>query len=207
MNQRTQQDDRDAQWVAAAQRGDLGAFNAIVEHYQQSVYNLALSMLRNPASAEDAAHDAFIAAYRNIGRYRGGSLSSWLLTITANRARDHLRSPHYRRTLSLDAIVEAGDSGGPWPDPEPGPADQAERAETVAAVRAAIDQLPDDHRLAVTLVDLQQLDYAEAAAVASVPIGTLKSRLSRARARLRALLQPYLELPDGPPRPTSGSSS
>ena len=191
--------------MAAAQRGDLSAFNGIVERYQQAVYNLALSMLRNPASAEDAAQDAFIAAYRNIGRYRGGSLSAWLLTIVANRARDRLRSPHYRRAVSLDAIVEAGGSGGAWPADEPGPADEAERTEAVTAVRAAVAQLPDDQRLAVTLVDLQQLDYGEAAAIASVPVGTLKSRLSRGRERLRVLLRPYLELPDAPTRLTDGS--
>ena len=207
VNERTQHDDREAQWTAAAQRGDLSAFNAIVERHQQAVYNLALSMLRDPASAEDAAQDAFIAAYRNIGRYRGGSLSAWLLTIVANRARDRMRSPAYRRAVSLDAIVEAGDPGGVWPTGEPGPADEAERGETVAAVRAAVAQLPDDQRLAVTLVDLQQLDYAEAAAVASVPVGTLKSRLSRGRERLRPLLRPYLELPGAPPRLTEGDTS
>ena len=205
MNERTQHDDREARWVADAQRGDLGAFNAIVERHQRAVYNLALSMLRDPASAEDATQDAFIAAYRNIGRYRGGSLSAWLLTIVANRARDRLRSPGYRRAVSLDAIVEAGDPGGPWPADEPGPADEAERAETVAAVRAAVTQLPDEQRLAVTLVDLQQLDYAEAASVASVPVGTLKSRLSRGRERLRDLLRPYLELPGAPARLTEGN--
>lgn len=205
MNECAQHDDSEAQWVAGAQRGDLAAFNAIVERHQRSAYNLALSMLRDPASAEDATQDAFIAAYRNIGRYRGGSLSAWLLTIVANRARDRLRSPHYRRAVSLDAIVEAGDPGGVWPSGEPGPADEAERAETVIAVRAAVAQLPDDQRLAVTLVDLQQLDYAEAAAVAAVPVGTLKSRLSRGRERLRVLLRPYLELPGAPVRLTEGS--
>ena len=94
------------QWAARARSGDLVAFNAIVERYQAMAYNLALRMLHDQASAEDVTQEAFFSAYRNIARYRGGSLRSWLLTIVANRARDVLRSPSRKRSFSLEARME-----------------------------------------------------------------------------------------------------
>ena len=187
-----------------AQEGDLVAFNAIVERYQKMAYNLALRMLRDPSAAEDATQEAFFSAYRHIARFRGGSLRSWLLTIVANGARDSLRAPSRRRTTSLEAYTEGGDPAGPWPDPDPLPDEQAVRAETSRQVQAAVAQLPEDQRLVVTLVDLQGLDYDEAAQVASVPAGTVKSRLFRGRQRLRDLLRPVLELSGGVLRQNEG---
>ena len=108
-------------WVEQAQRGDLAAFNAIVERYQKQAYNLAFRMLRDPATAEDATQEAFFSAFRSITRFRGGNLRSWLLTILANGCRDYLRSPQRWRTTSLDAIVAEGDPGGPWASPDPSP--------------------------------------------------------------------------------------
>ena len=108
-------------WVEQAQRGDLAAFNAIVERYQKQAYNLAFRMLRDPATAEDATQEAFFSAFRSITRFRGGNLRSWLLTILANGCRDYLRSPQRWRTTSLDAIVAEGDLGGPWASPDPSP--------------------------------------------------------------------------------------
>lgn len=182
------------QWVARAQAGDLIAFNAIVERHQALAYNVALRMLRDPGTAEDAAQEAFFSAYRNIGRYRGGSLRAWLLAIVANRARDVLRSPAHRRASSLEQYTEGGDPGGPWPDPGPQPDESAERAETVGLVRDAVARLPDDQRLVVTLVDLQGLDYEEASRATGANIGTVKSRLFRARQRLSELLRDHVEL-------------
>ena len=182
------------QWVARAQAGDLVAFNAIVERHQALASNVALRMLRDPGAAEDATQEAFFSAYRNIGRYRGGSLRAWLLAIVANRARDVLRSPAHRRASSLAQYTEGGDPAGPWPDPGPQPDESAERAETVGLVRNAVARLPDDQRLVVTLVDLQGLDYEEASQATGVNIGTIKSRLFRARQRLRELLRDHVEL-------------
>ena len=186
------------QWAARARSGDLVAFNAIVERYQAMAYNLALRMLHDQASAEDVTQEAFFSAYRNIARYRGGSLRSWLLTIVANRARDVLRSPSRKRSFSLEARMEqfgeTGGTSGPWVDPSDQPQEAAERAETARLVRNAIAQLPDDQGLVVTLVDLQGLDYDEASRVAGVKIGTVKSRLFRARQRLRESLRDLVEL-------------
>ena len=128
-------------WVVQALEGDLVAFNAIVERYQRMAYNLALRMLRDPSLAEDVTQESFFSAYRNLSRFRGGNLKSWLLTIVANRARDLLRSPGRTRTSSLDEALESSDSGGHWADPDDQPDEQAIRAETSQLVRSAIDQL------------------------------------------------------------------
>ena len=197
--------DRDElEWTLRAQEGDLVAFNAIVERYQTRAYNLALRMLRSPSAAEDATQEAFFSAYRHIASFRGGSLRSWILTIVANAARDALRAPSRRRTTSLEAYTEGGDPAGPWPDPDPLPDEQAVRAETSRQVHDALDRLPEDQRLVVTLVDLEGLGYDEAAQVARVPVGTVRSRLFRGRRRLRDLLRPALELSGDLPRQTQG---
>ena len=182
----------DQELVQRSQHGELAAFNAIVERYQRFAYHLALRMLRDPSEAEDVTQEAFFSAYRAIPRFRGGTLRSWVLTIVANGARDRLRSPH-RRTASLDAFIEGGDPGGPWPSPGPSPEEQVLQGETGRQVQAALAQLPTGQRLVVTLVDLQGLGYEEAAQAAQVSVGTVKSRLSRGRDRLRSLLRPVLE--------------
>ena len=193
-------DPQEQSWVSQAQQGDLAAFNAIVERYQQIAYNLALRMLRDPSMAQDVTQEAFFSAYRNIERYRGGSLRSWLLTIVANRSRDILRSPARTRTSSLEAFTEGGDPGGPWAHPDDPPEVQAERAETARAVQDAVAQLPEDQRLVIALVDLQQMDYEEAARIAGVSMGTVKSRIFRGRRRLKELLRPVWELSESAPR-------
>ena len=199
-NPESRTDAQEQTWVKQAQQGDLVAFNAIVERYQQMAYNLALRMLRDPSLAEDVTQEGFFSAYRNIQRYRGGSLKSWILTIVANRARDILRSPARTRTSSLEAFTEGGDPGGPWAHPDDPPDQQAERAETAQAVQAAIAQLPEDQRLVITLVDLQQMDYEEASRITGASLGTVKSRIFRGRQRLKELLRPVWELSDGAPR-------
>ena len=190
-------------WALQARAGNLVAFNAIVERYQQFAYNLALRMLRDPSLAEDVTQEAFFSAYRNIASYRGGILKSWLLTIVANRARDLLRSPARTRTSSLEAYTEGGDPGGPWAHPGPLPEEQAEQAETSRLVRDAVDQLPDDQRMLITLVDLQHMDYEEAARITGASLGTVKSRLFRGRQRLKELLRPVWELSLREERPSS----
>jgi RNA polymerase sigma-70 factor (ECF subfamily) len=184
-----------------AQGGDLASFNALVARHQDAAYGLALRMLRDPAAAEDVTHEAFFSAYRALARFRGGSVRSWVLTIVANGARDALRSPARRRTTSLERHLEGKDPGGSWASADPLPERAAEQAETARIVRAAIARLPDDQRLLVGLVDIEGLDYEEAAAVAGVALGTVKSRLFRARARLRDLLREAPELRGAFPRP------
>ncbi len=188
------------EWVERAKKGDVGAFNAIVERYQQQAYNLAVRMLRDPSAAEDATQDAFFAAYRNLASFRGRNLRSWILTILANGIRDILRSPARRRSTSLEDYVAQGDLGGRWQDPGTSPEDHAMQGDTSRQVHEALARLPEDQRLVITLVDLQQMDYEEAAEIAGVSLGTVKSRLFRGRQRLREHLRSLWELSEEAPR-------
>ncbi len=176
--------------VAAAQRGEMAAFNQLVERYQGLVFNVCARMLSNPQAAEDATQETFFAAYRAIKGFRGSSFRGWLLRIATNQCYDQLR----RSVRTQQSVL---DDDLPIADPDPLPADTAVGVETLAAVERAIRQLPEEQRLCVVLVDVQGLDYNEAAEAMNVNLGTVKSRLSRARGRLRELLGPQLRLEEG----------
>ena len=173
-------------------QGDLDAFNHLVESYQSQVFNLAWRMLGSHASAEDAAQEAFISAYRNIASYRGGSFRAWLLRITTNACYDLLRAAKRHGGASLDALLETPSFQPPSKDPSP--ESQALSAELSAVIQQAILALPDDQRSVLVLVDVEGLAYEEVAQAAGVNIGTVKSRLSRARAHVRESLAAHREL-------------
>ncbi|MSQ40364.1 MAG: sigma-70 family RNA polymerase sigma factor [Dehalococcoidia bacterium] len=169
--------------VQRSRLGDLTAFNQLVERYQGPVYNLALRMLSYEAAAEDVTQEVFLSAYRALGQYREGSFKAWLLTITANACRDLLRKRKRRQETSLEEMVET--SGDRSVSPSPTPEEYTLRREVQREIQQALNHLSHDHRLAVLLVNLQGLDYGEAARAMGVSLGTLKSRLSRGRAQLR----------------------
>ena len=171
--------------VARSRDGDIDAFNRIVGMYQRPMYNLALRMLGDAPAAEDATQDAFISAFRNISRFREGSLKSWLLTIAANRCRDVLRSRGARPVESLDSEDTTLDP----PSRAESPEEYAVRREMGRSIQEALAALPHDQRLAVVLIDVQGLAYEEAADVMGINVGTVKSRLSRGRGRVRDLLK------------------
>jgi len=182
--------------IARSRRGDLAAFNVLVEHYQRALYNLCLRMLASSEAAEDATQEAFIAAYRAIDRFRGGASApgrsvgfrAWLFRIGVNACYDELRRRRARPAVSLDG--PRGESGRMREIENPGPAldEIAETAELGRAIQEALSALPSDQRLAIVLCDVQGLDYAEIAQVMGVSLGTVKSRINRARLRLRAFL-------------------
>ena len=185
------------QLIQAAQQGDLDAFNRLVVSYQGLAYNLAFRLLSDPAAAEDATQDAFISAFRNIRSYRGGSFKAWLLRIVTNGSYDELR----RQQRKPQAQLEPGEDNGLSPpepawlaDPGEGPQELAERVELSRAIQHCLSQLEVEFRIAVVLVDVQGMDYAEAARVMKRPLGTIKSRLARARTRLQLCLQGFEEL-------------
>ena len=171
--------------VARSRDGDVAAFNRIVDMYQRPMYNLALRMLGDSSSAEDATQDAFISAFRNIDRFTYGSLRSWLFTIAANRCRDMLRARGARPSQSLDAEDTTLDP----PSRAESPEDYAVRREMGRSIQQALAALPHDQRLTVVLIDVQGLAYEEAAEVMGINVGTVKSRLSRGRGRIRDLLR------------------
>jgi RNA polymerase sigma-70 factor (ECF subfamily) len=187
----------EAQLILAAQQGELDAFNHLVTSYQGLAFNVAYRLLGDDASAEDATQDAFIAAYRNLHRYRGGSFKAWLLRIVTNGCYDELRRRKRRPQTELEPESPDGEETmqpGWLADPGEGPQELAERVELNAAIQSCLDQLELEFRTAVILVDVQGMDYAEAAQVLKRPLGTVKSRLARARTRLQGCLQGFMEL-------------
>jgi RNA polymerase sigma-70 factor, ECF subfamily len=183
--------------IRDAQRGDLNAFNSLVLVYQDAVFNTALRVLGDDDMAADASQEAFLSAFRAIGSYRGGSFKAWLLRTVTNACYDELRRKKRRPTTPLEPETEDGDEveSPRWlADPAASPEDQLDQVELEHAIQHCLDNLPTDFRTVVVLADVQGLDYTEVAQAAHVPLGTIKSRLARARLRLRECLQGFREL-------------
>ena len=193
-----------ARALDAARRGDLAAFNQLVLAYQAVVYTVALRTLGNPDDAADATQEAFVSAFKAIREFRGGSFKAWLLRIAVNACYDQLRRRQRRPASSLDELTEIGDLDIAAPDPERGPEGAASSAETARVIQAGLATLPEDQRMLVVLCDVQGLSYEEAADATGVALGTVKSRLSRARARLRDYLRERGELPSDARRHDKG---
>ncbi len=180
--------------ILASQAGDMGAFNRLVEQYQHQVYNLARRLLNDPELAADATQETFLSAYQHIGRFRGGTLKTWLLRIAANACYDVLRHRKRRPSTSLDEILVNPEGTRDFPDEGELPEDFTLRQELGGLLNRALTKLPADQRLAVVLSDVQGLSYDEIADVTQTSLGTVKSRLSRARAKLREILGSHREL-------------
>ena len=174
--------------VARAQQGDLDAFNVLVEIHQRAVFNLSLRMVGNPSTAEDAAQEAFISAFRGIRSFRGSSFRAWLMRIAANASTDELRRRARRPALSIDVPPLGADEPIDVPDPSAGPEAHALSGEQRATVQEALLKLPGDQRLAVVMCDIEGFSYEEIAETMRCSIGTVKSRISRGREKLRAAL-------------------
>jgi RNA polymerase sigma-70 factor (ECF subfamily) len=179
-------DEGDGELVERARRGDATAYEVLVERYTETAFRTAWMVTRSAADAEDAAQDAFVKAFRALGRFRAGApFRPWLLRIVGNEARNRLRSAGRRAALELRLAEGPGD-GGAAPSPEAA----AEAAEERRALLRALRALDDDHREVVHCRHLLQLSVAETALALGLPEGTVKSRLSRALERLRELLEP-----------------
>jgi RNA polymerase sigma-70 factor (ECF subfamily) len=181
--------------IEQAQSGDVQAFNTLVLHYQDRVYNLAYRIMGEPGAAADATQEAFISAYKSLGRFRGGSFKSWLLRIVTNACYDELRYRKRRPQSSLDEITEENESSALLHSEKTlGPEAHQQRAELVSAIELCLDDLPEDQRAATVLCDVEGYDYSEIAEIMSTSLGTVKSRISRARSKLRDCLQMSREL-------------
>ncbi len=182
-----------------AKRGDLDAFNRLVLAYQSLAYNVAYRIMGEGDSAADATQEAFISAFRHIKRFRGGSFRSWLLRIVTNACYDELRRRKRRPAISLEAMTEYSE-GSDSDEPATlgtqsvGPESEAERGELNAAIQECINNLSPEFKVVVVLVDIQGYDYQEVSDIIDRPLGTVKSRLARARAKLRQCLQRFREL-------------
>lgn len=182
--------------IQSACQGDLSAFNQLVLHYQGMAYNLAYRILGNADSAEDAVQDAFIKAFRNLGQYRGGSFKAWLLRIVTNVCYDQLRHLQRRPTDSMEDLAIDQEYAGRLVDGAERPGEYALRQELALVIQEGINQLPTEQRIVMVLADVEGLSYEEISQVMDTSLGTVKSRLSRARAKLRDyLLQRQEHLP------------
>ena len=183
--------------IRDAQHGNLDAFNSLVLSYQDIVFNTALRILGDEDAAADASQEAFISAFRGLNSFRGGSFRAWLLRTVTNACYDELRRQRRRPTTPLEPSTEDGeDIQAPrWlADPNASPEEQMDQAEIEHAIEHCLGNLPTDFRAVVVLADIQALDYSEIAAILKKPLGTIKSRLARARLRLRECLQSFREL-------------
>ncbi len=189
--------------VERSQGGDLDAFNALVLAYQGQVYNLCLRMLGSPQAAEDAAQEAFIAAYRAVPRFRGGRFRAWLLRIAANACYDELRRRRSRPQIPLEAPADDDRPRAELPASDEPLEQRAERLELARCLQEGLASLPPDQRLAVILRDVQGLAYEEVAEATGASLGTVKSRISRGRAAMRDFLLARGELLPSRFRPSS----
>jgi RNA polymerase sigma-70 factor (ECF subfamily) len=183
--------------VHSAQNGDLDSFNTLILHYQDRVFNTAVRILGDEDIAQDAAQEAFISAFRSINTFRGGSFKAWLLRTVTNACYDELRRQKRRPTTPLEPETNDGeemDSPHWLADPNMTPAEKSEADELEHAIQHCLDTLPTDFRTVVVLADIEGMDYSEVATAARVPLGTIKSRLARARLRLRECLRGFEEL-------------
>ncbi len=174
--------------IEAAQAGDLSAFNDLVLTYQDQAYNVAYRLLNDGESAADAVQESFFKVYRRIEQYRGGSFRAWLLRIVTNTCYDTLRfrKRHYASRLDSDTLPPDRDRR--LSDLRSSPHDHAVRRELSSLLTRAIMQLPPGQRTVLVMCDIEGFEYHEVADMTGLALGTVKSRLSRARTKVRGVL-------------------
>jgi RNA polymerase sigma-70 factor, ECF subfamily len=183
------QDDRDL--VGRARRGDREAFTQLIVQYQVPLYNMALRMVGGPDDAADIAQEAFLRAWEKIRTLRDAPFKAWLFQIAANLCYDH-----FRRGRRFGVMPEDDQTGNvvglgiATPDPQ----ERVEANERNRLVRESIEALDHDMRIAIVLRDVNGMAYDEIAAVLRVPLGTVKSRIARARAQVQERLQQHPEI-------------
>src|SRR5258706_15671232 len=178
--------------IREAQRGSVESFKSLVLHYQISVSNIAYRLIGEPDSAADAAQEAFISAYGHLSDFRGGSFRAWLMRIVTNACYDEMRRRKRRPAMSLDD--PDSDMELQLVSPDESPEGSVQRNALNRVIQDCLANLPDEQRIVSILCDVQGYDYQEIAAITHVSLGTVKSRLSRARQRLRECLQGAEEL-------------
>lgn len=184
--------------IQSAMKGELDAFNRLILAYQDLAFNVAFRMLNDEDLAADAVQNAFISAWRNLSTYRGGSFKAWVMRMVTNGCYDELRRQKRRPTTPLEPLnnedQEEIDSPAWMASNDPQPETTLEQAELEHALAHCLENLPVDFRAVVVLIDVQGMDYEEVAESTRAPLGTVKSRLARARLKMRDCLQGFQEL-------------
>jgi RNA polymerase sigma-70 factor, ECF subfamily len=194
--------DDEEQLIARSQRGDGNAFNQLVLCYQQITYSFVLRMLGDPDVAADVTQDTFIAAFRGISSFhQGSSFRAWLLRIASNMVYDHWRRVQRRPAESLDQLTDEDEPhGGSLLSTlaatrlDENPEERLLSQELQELIQRGLQELPLDQRVAIILCDVEGLSYEEIAESTQSALGTVRSRIARGRARLRAYLSRHREL-------------
>jgi RNA polymerase sigma-70 factor, ECF subfamily len=185
----------EAQMIASILAGNTHEFHNLIQPYERSVYSMALSMLQNDADAEDAAQEAFLKAFRNLGKFRGeAKFSTWLISITLNEARSRLRQKKTAKMESLDELNEGGQvSPALLRDWREIPSEVLERGEVRVMLQHAITDLPLIYREIFLLRDFEELSVNQSAEALGISVAAAKVRLHRARMMLQKKLAPQLK--------------
>lgn len=193
---------REQAWIAAARAGDQDAFAELVRLYEKRVLALTLRMCKNQEDAAEAAQEAFLAAWQGLKSFRGdSSFSTWLYRLASNACVDLLRREGKRRAaVSLDDE----DLNLDVPAPIPSPQEEAERRELREQIEEGLRALPPEYRAALVLREIQQLRYDEIGEALGLDIGTVKSRISRGRKKLRSFLLARGNFSPPPPSKETG---
>ena len=173
--------------INAARVGDLAAFNELVLIYQGLAFSVAYGILGNGDAAGDAIQDGFLKAYRSLDKFRGGSFKAWLMRIVANTCLDQLRARRRRQTTSFEELLDP-EQAPCLIDRGRGPEEHAVNQELRRAIQLGMRALPVDQRAVIVLSDVEGCSYEEIAQATGMALGTVKSRLSRARAKMRDYL-------------------
>lgn len=186
------QGNQDELLLKRAQKGDAAAFEELMSSQEGRMYAIALRMMGNREDAQDCAQEAMVRIYRAMGSFKGQStLATWIYRITMNTCLDELRRRKVRKVTSLDSLVDTG-----WAptDPNDTPEEHGLRSEKRNVLNSAIQTLPEDMRAAIILRDIKGYSYDEIAGVLDANVGTIKSRISRGREKLREILSKEAEL-------------
>ena len=175
-------------WIAAARNGDQESFEKLVRLYEKRVFSLTSRMCRNSADAEEAAQEAFLAAWQALPAFRGdASFATWLYRLVSNACVDILRREGRHQAMAGPSLDDEESSPEP-PDKSPSPHALAERAELRRQIEAGLAALPPEYRQVLILREIHQCTYDEIAQICSIDLGTVKSRINRGRKRLRKIL-------------------
>lgn len=191
----------DGTLILRAKRGNLDAFNQLVLRFQDAVFNTALRIVCDAAIADDVAQTTFVSAWQKIDTFRGDVFKPWILRIAINASYDELRRIRRQRSVPLEPLTHEAENetmeDAAWlADKSDEPNTAAERREVVSAIEDCLNGLATDYRSVLALVDVQEIDYQEVSDILGVPLGTIKSRLFRARAKMRDCLKHKGELFD-----------
>ena len=177
--------------ISQASNGDLDAFNQLVLQYQNIAYHHAYALLGDSAQAADATQESFLKAFQAMNTFRGVSFRGWLLRIVTNSAYDLMRRAQRHPTQALYPEDENGDDveSAAWlVDQKSDVQNMVEEHELSRQIYQALDELPEAYRSVLTLIDINDMDYNQAAEALGVPLGTVKSRLARARLQMQEKL-------------------